>query len=609
MLVQNNITSFQNKNLKNNYMTKRNVSFGIAIPPAPPTPAEVKAMLKELRAIEQALKNKSADSDTFRGVASKLKTFTNKVGAKAGFRADFPTPRMAQTDAYYVAADFYAHKHGKDNSVSQIAFRREMLPWMKDLGIEKKDSKFVFHGLRQIMDEVLHNPITKQEIDEADKFYKTAKNGGEFKWNRKLWDKIVKENHGIIPIKVEAMPDGSTVFPGEPVMQISAGKGYGELTSWFETKLLAVWANSERASMLRHWLDYNKNLVKACTNENLSEKEVTARAQKMLVDFSDRSGMCPQESEWLGSGSILSFPTISTTSAAYRAYKMNGDKAASSLSMPSISHRIVEGYKHEGDAYKAMYNYTKGGPGSYVADCYDYRNAVKKYLVPLAIDAAKENKAKGLNTVVYARPDSGDAYDEVKFVLDEAVKAGLYKEVTARDGTKLKAMTTLRVVQADGMKFTTMMAINKRLIAEGFSPPDCLSYGVGGFLHDATSRSNMSAAQKLAEVGLGRNKRPVMKCPIGEPVKESIPGVVKVVREKGSKASTVRMLEEEGESAYVTWFDGIDGHGIENKEDFSEAQKRTLEEFDTYQRPENIFSKGILDLKQQFRDKHHNNVA
>jgi len=69
------------------------------------------------------------------------------------------------------------------------------------------------------------------------------------------------------------------------------------------------------------------------------------------------------------------------------------------------------------------------------------------------------------------------------------------------------------------------------------------------------------------------------------------------------------MLEEEGESAYVTWFDGIDGHGIENKEDFSEAQKRTLEEFDTYQRPENIFSKGILDLKQQFRDKHHNNVA
>ncbi len=103
--------------------------------------------------------------------------------------------------------------------------------------------------------------------------------------------------------------------------------------------------------------------------------------------------------------------------------------------------------------------------------------------------------------MVCARPDSGDPFDEVKFVLDEAVKAGLYKELTAKDGRKLKAMTTLRVVQADGMKITTMKDINKRLIEAGYSPVDCVYYGVGGYLHDALSRSNMSAAQKLSEVG------------------------------------------------------------------------------------------------------------
>lgn len=41
-----------------------------------------------------------------------------------------------------------------------------------------------------------------------------------------------------------------------------------------------------------------------------------------------------------------------------------------------------------------------------------------------------------------------------------------------------------------------MIDINNRLIEAGYSPADCLSYGVGGNLHDLISRSNMSAAQK-----------------------------------------------------------------------------------------------------------------
>lgn len=88
-------------------------------------------------------------------------------------------------------------------------------------------------------------------------------------------------------------------------------------------------------------------------------------------------------------------------------------------------------------------------------------------------------------------------------------------------------MTVLKGLQADGMSFKKMIDINNRLIEAGYSPADCLSYGVGGNLHDSISRSNMSAAQKLAEVGKGDRRRPVMKCPIDEPVKESIPGAVK----------------------------------------------------------------------------------
>lgn len=610
MLVSNNYTAINTSNYPLNSRKNTQLSFKAAIPPELPTEKEQLTWADRLNEIGFHLKTLACkDPSDLKELYGRLKLLTNEVGQKAGFRIKQETPRMLQTDAYYVSSNFYIHQDAKDKSVYQIAFRREMLPWMKDLGVDKKDSRLIFYGLQQIMNETLHDPVTREEIEEADKFFKTARNGWQYKWDRGMWEKILSENHGIIPVKIEALPDGSTVFPGEPVIQISAQDGYGELAAWFETKLLQVWSNSERASMLRHWLEYNKKLVDKCSDGTLSEKEKTAKAQRMLVDFSDRSSMTPQESEWLGMGSLTVFPTTSTLSAIYQAYKANGNKIPGSIAMPSLPHRVVESYKDESDAYKALYNYTKGGLGSYVADCYDFRNAVKTCLIPLALKAQAENKELGINTIINARPDSGDPYEEVKFVLNEAVKAGLYKEITTKEGKKLKGMTILRSIQADGMSFKKMMEINERLIKDGFSPPDCLSYGVGGFLHDALSRGNMSAAQKLAEVGKGKRNRPTMKCPIDEPAKESIPGTVKLVREENSTEPTVRRLDEEGKNAYITWYDGINGHGIEYTENFSDVQKRVLNDFSKYQKPDFIFSNGIQKLKEEIRNHHRSEAS
>ena len=85
---------------------------------------------------------------------------------------------------------------------------------------------------------------------------------------------------------------------------------------------------------------------------------------------------------------------------------------------------------------------------------------------------------------------------EIKYILDLAVENGLYREIKTKDGRSLKGMTVLKGLQADGMSFKKMIDINNRLIEAGYSPADCLSYGVGGNLHDLISRSNMSAAQK-----------------------------------------------------------------------------------------------------------------
>ena len=353
--------------------------------------------------------------------------------------------------------------------------------------------------------------------------------------------------------------------------------------------------------MLRHWLEYNKNMIRETSDANLTEAKINSKAQKMLVDFSDRSSMNSVESAQLGKASMTVFPIQSTMSALYRATQDNGGKVPGLPAMPSTPHRVIESFKNEKEAYETLYEFIKGGNGSFVTDTYNTRFATKEYILPLAKRAAKENKELGTNTIINARPDSGDPFEEIKYVLDLAVENGLYKEIKTRDGKILKGMTTLRALEADGMNFKKMIEINNKLIEAGYSPADCISYGVGGNLHDTISRSNMSAAQKLAEVGSGDNKRPVMKLAEG---KESIPGEVKIVREENSKAPTVRRVNEEGKNAYITWFDGIDGHGIEYEEKFEDVQRRVLDDFDKYQKPNNIFSEEIRDLKAEIKKQH-----
>ncbi len=57
----------------------------------------------------------------------------------------------------------------------KLLSRRDVLPWMKDMGLKKEDSKLIFYGMQPIMNEILHDPITMEEVEEADKFFKLPK--------------------------------------------------------------------------------------------------------------------------------------------------------------------------------------------------------------------------------------------------------------------------------------------------------------------------------------------------------------------------------------------------------------------------------------------------
>jgi nicotinamide phosphoribosyltransferase len=417
--------------------------------------------------------------------------------------------RILWADAYTVGSHDLVSAAMRDRAAYQLTFRRFAPP----AGLEvEAGERMIFHGLPRILWRTLGQPLQGAEVDEAVGFLRTFHAGGlPFPIDEGWWRQIVALGH--FPVRIWALPDGATCRPGQPVVQVIAEPGFGELAAHLEARLVQVWAPSARASVMRAWLEVNEGLVRR-TTDVADPDVVRIIAQWQTSDFGDRGGSCPEESEVLGMAHLTSHVGTDTMSAAYLAHQASAGRVAGQ-SIRALAHRVVQGHAREEDAFGALFALTaEGGIGSYVGDCYDFRRAVDEHLVPLAREAARTG-----GTVV-ARPDSGDGVAQLLYVLEAARRAGLSRV----NGKGLHEMTSLRTIYADGLELARIREINAALEAAGYAPPMCNVFGVGGALRDGLSREMMGATYKLCAVGAALE--PVAKLSPGG--KHSTPGLVGV---------------------------------------------------------------------------------
>jgi nicotinic acid phosphoribosyltransferase len=468
--------------------------------------------------------------------------------------------RLTGADAYTAGGNVFQSIKAKEKSTYYVMFRRALFDINPDL-YTKGDDRIVFYGLGRKLEQLFYDPITHEEIDLALKFYEnakvTSKGLARYNFPEKVWRTVVDKYNGRPPIKIEAMLEGSVVYPNEPVMQISSTsikeEEMGELAAWFESKLLHIYATCERATQDRHWLTWLTRTIYSIDSEN---PQLELDASSMMTDFGDRAGMCIQESEEIPMAGLLSFMGTDTFSAAYQAWYESGMNEPTGISVLALAHRNVQAYEFEGDCYRAIYDAAKDNEIlSMVADCFNYKKAVENYLLPLAI----ESKDTGNGKIVVARPDSGDALEQVLWTVRLAVKNGLYteRELVAADGTrkKYKFGTYLKFIEGDGMTFPMMKKIIQALIDEGFAPHGWGLFGVGGGLRNNLRRDNLSAKWALNAVGF-ENHGVIKSSEVAE--KSSLPGPLKVRREKEylDSGKTIAFLDEPGENMLVPYYDG-----------------------------------------------------
>jgi nicotinic acid phosphoribosyltransferase len=382
------------------------------------------------------------------------------------------------------------------------------------------DERIVFYGIRYIVENYLNKRWTREDVEAAALFYKTHNVlGTEYPFPKELFMSFVEDNDGYFPVKVEALPEGSVVYKHVPVYQITAKDKYARLVTFLETLLTQIWYPSTVATLSRH----TKQLVTEAFEKSVDE-DFFFLIPSRLHDFGFRGCSSVEQSILGGLAHLLNFEGSDTMSAAYygQFYLNDGRPIASSI--PATEHSVMTSWKTELDAVKNMAEKYGDGVFATVADSYDY-DAFLHNVLPVVAPIVK---AKGGTHVV--RPDSGEPVSCVIRGLDACAK---YYGYTV-NSKGYKVLNNSAVIQGDGINYFTIRAILEAAVSAGYSAQN-VAFGMGAGLLHKLNRDTMSFATKLCYITYADGTpRDVMKTPVGDSGKFSLPGKLQVFRKHGA---------------------------------------------------------------------------
>lgn len=370
-------------------------------------------------------------------------------------------------------------------------------------------SNTIFFGLQAFLKEYLIRPITKDDVTDAKHFCK--KHGVPF--NEEGWLYIVKEHKGKLPLKIDAVLEG-TIVPTHNVLvtvENTDPKCYW-LTSYVETAILrAIWYPTTVATISKAIKEVIQNYLER-TADSL------AGLPFKLNDFGARGVSSLESSELGGMGHLLNFqgtdniPACLAVAEYYRSAEMPG------FSIPAAEHSTITswGRDAEAQAYANMLEkYAK--PGALIAvvsDSYDIYNAVEfiwgEQLKQQVIDSG---------AMVVVRPDSGDP----KTVVGKVASLLDKKFGSTINSKGYKVLNNVRIIQGDGINIDSIRDILGTLAAMDFSAEN-VAFGMGGALLQHMNRDTQKFAMKCSAIRVNGEWRDVFKDPVTDHVKASKKG-------------------------------------------------------------------------------------
>ena len=363
----------------------------------------------------------------------------------------------------------------------------------------------VFFGLQAILKEYLAKPITHADVDEARDLF--AAHGEPF--NEAGWRYIVDHHHGLLPIRIRAVPEGTVVPTHNALMTIESTDPQAYWApSYLETMLLRIWYPVTVATISWH----AKQTIRQFLERTSDDPE--GQLPFKLHDFGSR-GVSSVESAAIGGAAHLVNFLGTDTVSGLQLVKAYYHEPMAGYSIPAAEHSTSTsgGRENEVQAYRNMLmQFAK--PDSIVAvvsDSYDIYHAIKEHWGKTLRQEVIDSGA-----TVVIRPDSGDPVAVVHQcleLLDESFGHSI-------NGKGYKVLNHVRVIQGDGINPTSIRAILERITSAGYAT-DNVAFGMGGALLQRLDRDTQKFALKCSAARVNGEWIDVYKDPVTDKGKQS----------------------------------------------------------------------------------------
>ena len=356
-----------------------------------------------------------------------------------------------------------------------------------------KYNKTVVFGLQYlIMKHLVGVVVTQDKIEQAAELC-AAHFGTDAYFNRPMWEHILNEHGGKLPVRIKAVPEGTAVGVSNVLMTVenTDPKCYA-LTNHLETMLTHVWSASTTATLsyeLHKLLDFYREQT-SCDDALLKFR---------LHDFGFRGVSSVESAAVQGAGHLLNFmgsDTIAAMELARDYYDAQYEGLA--YSVPATEHSVMTSLGPDGEVVLLgnLLNRHPTGILSLVIDSYDYRRFILEY----ALAYKKEIEARDGVTVF--RPDSGDPDTVTLDVLNSL--ESVFGSTKNDKGYKV-LNPKVGVLWGDGIDYMGIRGILYTMKAQGWAASNIV-FGCGGGLLQKMNRDTQRFAFKCAAQRRGEDE-------------------------------------------------------------------------------------------------------
>lgn len=346
--------------------------------------------------------------------------------------------------------------------------------------------KTVWFGLQYYLQEYLSGVVvTRQDLEEARALHGWHF-GGHNRFNDAGWMHIIDQCGGRLPLRINAVPEGSVVPCGNVLMTLENTDPHAPwLTNAVESLLMKVWYPTTVATLSWHV----KQFLLASINRTGGN---AASADYMLHDFGYRGASSEETAEVGGAAHLVNFKGSDTLGGIRHAIHYYGAPAGVASSVVASEHSVMTALGRTGEHSQAMHilAHHPGQIVSLVADSYDYYAFVDKMIGERSYVDANHIK-------LVIRPDS--------VTERHRTPAGLVIWTLERLAEKLGYETTptghkvvpYGVLWGDGLSAGQIEEIANAVERAGYAAHNMV-YGMGGGLLQKVNRDTDRFALKCS---------------------------------------------------------------------------------------------------------------